>query len=243
MLSMMKSLDILKTPSSVKIITLTIFSLTFFIFLFTRYSSSTTISSLTFFSPEGQQQQQPSPPPPPPLPLSPPPPPPPQRTPKPFIIPPLPPQERIGLIDENGFMTDNFTVSNNDDDESLLNWNLNNITNNNNDSDFVVEEEVKKVKKYTICKDVRMVDYIPCLDNFEEIAKFSGSERGEKYERHCPKQDKGLNCVVPRPKGYRKPILWPKSRDEVRYYYFSGFLNLYVLFHSIRMRMFVFCFE
>lgn len=110
-------------------------------------------------------------------------------------------------------MTDNFTVSNNDDDESLLNWNLN-ITNNNSDSDFVVEE-VKKVKKYKICKDVKMVDYIPCLDNFEEIVKFNGSERGEKYERHCPKQDKGLNCVVPRPKGYRKPILWPKSRDEI----------------------------
>lgn len=110
-------------------------------------------------------------------------------------------------------MTDNFTVSNNDDDESLLNWNLN-ITNNNSDPDFVVEE-VKKVKKYKICKDVRMVDYIPCLDNFEEIVKFNGSERGEKYERHCPEQDKGLNCVVPRPKGYRKPILWPKSRDEI----------------------------
>lgn len=110
-------------------------------------------------------------------------------------------------------MTDNFTVSNNDDDETLLNWSLN-ITNNNSDTNFVVEE-VKKVKKYKICKDVRMVDYIPCLDNFEEIAKFNGSERGEKYERHCPEQEKGLNCVVPRPKGYRKPILWPKSRDEI----------------------------
>lgn len=132
-------------------------------------------------------------------------------------------------------MTDNFTVSNNDDDETLLNWSLN-ITNNNSDTNFVVEE-VKKVKKYKICKDVRMVDYIPCLDNFEEIAKFNGSERGEKYERHCPEQEKGLDCVVPRPKGYRKPILWPKSRDEVRYYYFSGFL-----FDSIRMRMFVICF-
>lgn len=120
MLSMVKSLDILKTPSSVKIITLTIFSLTLLIFLFTRYSSSTTtISSLTFFSPpspeDHQQQQPPPPPPPPPL----------QPTPKPFRIPPLPPQERIGLIDENGVMTDNFTVSNNDDDETLLNWSLN----------------------------------------------------------------------------------------------------------------------
>jgi hypothetical protein len=49
----------------------------------------------------------------------------------------------------------------------------------------------------------------------EEILKFSGSERGEKYERHCPQQGKGLNCIVPRPKGYKKHILWPQSRDEV----------------------------
>ncbi|GAU34616.1 hypothetical protein TSUD_15310 [Trifolium subterraneum] len=211
----MKSLDILKTPSSVKIITLTLFSLTLLIFLFTNYSS-TTISSLTFFSPSPDSpspDQQPLPPssdqqPPPP------PPPPPSRTPKPpkpFIIPPLPvQQQRLGLLDENGVMTDNFTVGNDTAaDDLLLNW-YNNET-------IPVEKDVEKfvVNKFKICGDMKMVDYIPCLDNVEEILKFSGSERGEKYERHCPQQDKGLNCMVPRPKGYKKRIRWPQSRDEI----------------------------
>ncbi|KAK2453356.1 putative methyltransferase PMT11 [Trifolium repens] len=219
---MMKSLDILKTPSSVKIITLTLFSLTLLIFLFTRYSSSTTtISSLTFSNSLSPDQQQPPPPfsddhhqqplsppfsdhhqqPLPPSPLSP--------TPKPFIIPPLPLQQRLGLLDENGFMTDNFTVGNYTDDDLLFNW--------NNNETILVEKDAEKfaVNKYKICGDSKMVDYIPCLDNAEEILKFSGSERGEKYERHCPQQGKGLNCIVPRPKGYKKPILWPQSRDEI----------------------------
>jgi hypothetical protein len=114
-------------------------------------------------------------------------------------------------------MTDNFTVGNYTDDDLLFNW--------NNNETILVGKDVEKVvvKKYKICGDLKMVDYIPCLDNGEEILKFSGSERGEKYERHCPQQGKGLNCIVPRPKGYKKPILWPQSRDEVYYYYFSGF--------------------
>ncbi|KAL5071111.1 hypothetical protein RYX36_021998 [Vicia faba] len=209
MSSMIKSLDILKTPSSVKIITLTLFSMTLLIFLITRYSHTTTIttisSSLTFFSP--------SPPPPPPPDYhhhQPPPPPPPPRQPKPFILPPLPPLHRIGLIDQNGVMTDNFTVGN---DDSLLNWNWN--SSNNNESVLVGKEVDVVVNKYKICDDVKMVDYIPCLDNAQDIAKLNASEKGEKYERHCPQQEKALNCIVPRPKGYKKHILWPQSRDQI----------------------------
>lgn len=107
-------------------------------------------------------------------------------------------------------MTDNFTVGN---DDSLLNWNWN--SSNYNESVLPAKEVDVVVEKYKICNDVKMVDYIPCLDNVKEIAKFNVSERGEKYERHCPQQGKGLNCIVPRPKGYRKHILWPQSRDQV----------------------------
>lgn len=71
-----------------------------------------------------------------------------------------------------------------------------------------------KVERYKVC-DRRMVDYIPCLDNAEVIERWRSSLRGERYERHCPEEGKGLNCLVPMPKGYRIPILWPKSRDEV----------------------------
>lgn len=93
----------------------------------------------------------------------------------------------------------------------------------NNDDLVPVVMEKKVVEKYKIC-DMSMVDYIPCLDNVEEIVKFNVSLRGEKYERHCPQQGKGLNCIVPRPNGYKRPILWPKSRDEVLLLF--GFLNL-----------------
>ncbi|OMO53027.1 putative S-adenosyl-L-methionine-dependent methyltransferase protein [Corchorus olitorius] len=71
-----------------------------------------------------------------------------------------------------------------------------------------------KIDKYKVC-DKSKVDSIPCLDYEEAIKQFSESEKGEKYERHCPGKDKMLGCVVPRPEGYRRPIPWPQSRDEV----------------------------
>ncbi|KAI3926684.1 hypothetical protein MKW98_008933, partial [Papaver atlanticum] len=72
-----------------------------------------------------------------------------------------------------------------------------------------------KINKFSFCsEDFR--DYIPCLDNVEEINKLSSTENGEKFERHCPrKDDPRLNCLVPPPKGYKTPIPWPKSRDKV----------------------------
>lgn len=118
----------------------------------------------------------------------------------------------MGLVDENGVMTDNFTVGDSDlgSVEDLLSW--------KNESRGGVEEEGAAAKvvveKFKVC-DSGMVDYVPCLDNAEAVARLNGSERGEKYERHCPEEGKGLNCLVPRPQGYRVPILWPQSRDEV----------------------------
>ena len=88
------------------------------------------------------------------------------------------------------------------------------------------EEEEKKnksdgevsvrIEKYKVCEESK-VDHIPCLDNEEAIMLFNKSEKGEKYERHCPGKDKMLDCVVPRPQGYRRPIPWPLSRDEVSF--------------------------
>lgn len=113
----------------------------------------------------------------------------------------------MGVLDGNGVMTEDFRVGELDpglDEEGQ------------NGSVFVKESGGvrEKVEKYKMC-DVRMVDYVPCLDNEEVMKKFEGSVRGEKYERHCPQEGMGLNCLVPPPKGYRRPVLWPKSRDEV----------------------------
>ncbi|KAJ7964569.1 S-adenosyl-L-methionine-dependent methyltransferases superfamily protein [Quillaja saponaria] len=60
-----------------------------------------------------------------------------------------------------------------------------------------------------------MSEFIPCLDNEEAIRKLKSTEKGERFERHCPEEGRGLNCLVPSPKGYRTPIPWPRSRDEV----------------------------
>lgn len=70
------------------------------------------------------------------------------------------------------------------------------------------------IRRYQLCPQ-SMREYIPCLDNMEAIKKLNSTEKGEKFERHCPDKDKGLNCLVPPPNGYRQPIPWPRSRDEV----------------------------
>lgn len=89
---------------------------------------------------------------------------------------------------------------------------------------FTLEQEKRdqsganrvKVKRFKVC-DQSMREYIPCLDNVEEISRLNSTVRGEKYERHCPGEGKGLNCVVPVPQGYKIRIPWPKSRDEVSF--------------------------
>lgn len=71
-----------------------------------------------------------------------------------------------------------------------------------------------RVAKFPVCPE-SMREYIPCLDNEEEIKRLPSTERGERFERHCPAKDKALSCLVPVPKGYKVPIPWPRSRDEV----------------------------
>lgn len=71
-----------------------------------------------------------------------------------------------------------------------------------------------RIKKFPMCP-ITMKDYIPCLDNAEEIKKLKSTDKGQNFERHCPDQAHSLNCLVPPPKGYKSPIPWPKSRAEV----------------------------
>lgn len=71
-----------------------------------------------------------------------------------------------------------------------------------------------RIKKFALCSQ-SMREYIPCLDNADAIKQLKSTEKGEKFERHCPDSGRGLNCLVPAPKGYKMPIPWPRSRDEV----------------------------
>ncbi|KAK4276697.1 hypothetical protein QN277_014816 [Acacia crassicarpa] len=193
--------DLLKTSSFVKLTAFLLFSLSL-IFVLNHYSS--TYSSRTFFSGSASGDNSSSA-------VSSPdrsPVPPPRQ--KVFVVPPLPPVERMGVVDDNGVMSDDFKIG--ELDASLM-QELGNL------SEIRAEKEgesgvMVKIERFKVC-DPSMTDYVPCLDNEEWIKRLNSSQRGEKYERHCPEEGKGLNCLVPRPKGYKSPIPWPKSRDEV----------------------------
>lgn len=118
---------------------------------------------------------------------------------------------RFGIVDENGTMREDFEVGEFDPDlaESLGGENG---TVGDGGGDWSGSPVKVVWGRFPVCAK-SMREYIPCLDNAEAIGALNSTERGERFERHCPR--KGWDCVVPPPKDYRKPIPWPKSRDEV----------------------------
>lgn len=97
-----------------------------------------------------------------------------------------------------------------------------------NDTDLATDEAVPQelsdvgasggnrvqIGRFLVCPK-SMRKYIPCLDNEEEIRQLPLTEHGEWFERHYPAKDKALSRFVPAPKGYKAPIPWPQSRNEV----------------------------
>lgn len=72
------------------------------------------------------------------------------------------------------------------------------------------------LKSFPVCDD-RHSELIPCLDRnliYQSRLKLDLSVM-EHYERHCPLPERRYNCLIPPPRGYKVPIKWPKSRDEV----------------------------
>lgn len=67
---------------------------------------------------------------------------------------------------------------------------------------------------WKLCKESVTLDFIPCLDNYKAIKNLKSRRHMEHRERHCP--ETSLSCLLPIPKGYKKPVRWPKSRDMVR---------------------------
>ncbi|GJV29166.1 probable methyltransferase PMT9 [Tanacetum coccineum] len=71
-------------------------------------------------------------------------------------------------------------------------------------------------KSLPVC-DMRYSELIPCLDRhliYQMKMKLNLSLM-EHYERHCPPAQRRFNCLIPPPIGYKIPIRWPESRDEV----------------------------
>ncbi|KAF9609732.1 hypothetical protein IFM89_018180 [Coptis chinensis] len=210
--------NLIKTPLFIKITALIFISFTFFYFG-TKLSNSST--QLVFFSSKQHQSSSQS------ISLSP-------NINKTLDLntlnlnqssiviksPPPPPLvlERLGVIDDNGTMAENFEIGGGEFDPNLVeDWGGGggDSDGENGDVEKGSGESEKKVKveKFKLC-DESMREYIPCLDNVEEIKKLKSTEKGEKYERHCPGKGKELNCLVPAPKDYKTPIPWPRSRDE-----------------------------
>ncbi|XP_059456119.1 probable methyltransferase PMT11 isoform X1 [Corylus avellana] len=131
---------------------------------------------------------------------------------------PPPPLRRFGIVDENGTMSDEFEVG--EFDEGLVeDWRNETKTDGSDgdgDGDGGSSSSVR-VTKFELCPK-SMGEYIPCLDNKEAIRRLKSTAKGEHFERHCPEEGRGLNCLVPAPSKYRTPIPWPKSQDEVWFY-------------------------
>ncbi|KAH9602314.1 hypothetical protein KSS87_010896 [Heliosperma pusillum] len=87
------------------------------------------------------------------------------------------------------------------------------------DSPNFTQEDAKDglvLKSFPVCDD-RHSELIPCLDRhliYQLRLKLDLSLM-EHYERHCPPQERRYNCLIPPPHGYKVPIKWPRSRDEV----------------------------
>ncbi|GAB4831841.1 hypothetical protein Ancab_005855 [Ancistrocladus abbreviatus] len=147
---------------------------------------------------------------PPPPPASPPPPPPTSPSP-----PPLPAVTRFGIVDENGMMTEDFEVGAYDP-EAVETWG-NAIEAEDGDGGELAGNGVRApIRRFPLCP-LSMSEYIPCMDNVEAIKKLKSTDKGKRFERHCPEKGKQLNCLVPAPKRYKTPIPWPRSRNEVWY--------------------------
>ncbi|KAJ3673361.1 hypothetical protein LUZ60_006735 [Juncus effusus] len=61
----------------------------------------------------------------------------------------------------------------------------------------------------------KYTDYTPCHDQ-KRAMKFPRKNMIYR-ERHCPKNNKKLSCLIPAPIAYVAPFHWPKSRDYVNY--------------------------
>ncbi|KAL9396080.1 hypothetical protein Peur_010333 [Populus x canadensis] len=197
------TLDVVKAPNFVKVTAITIFSFSV-ITLLCLFPSSPFPSSISFspsFSITSPQQIKKN--------AS-------LVSPRPKKTRPPPPPtvgERTGIVDENGAMAEDFVIG--EFDPTAMDE-FRNLTGGKEETSTKEDGKLTRVKyeRFRVCEEITR-DYIPCLDNVEEIKRLNLSGSLVIYERHCPEEGKGLDCLVPMPKGYKRSIPWPRSRDEV----------------------------
>ncbi|KAK7267403.1 hypothetical protein RIF29_20075 [Crotalaria pallida] len=84
------------------------------------------------------------------------------------------------------------------------------------ESSSITEGDSAIPKTIPVCDD-RLSELIPCLDRnliYQTRLKLDLTLM-EHYERHCPMPERRYNCLIPPPPGYKIPMKWPKSRDQV----------------------------
>lgn len=77
-----------------------------------------------------------------------------------------------------------------------------------------INESSVKTETFFPC-DLKFSEYTPCQDP-RRARKFEKTML--KYrERHCPKREEFLRCLIPAPPNYKNPFSWPQSRDYAWY--------------------------
>lgn len=71
-------------------------------------------------------------------------------------------------------------------------------------------ESALAVEKFPPCQ-LKYSEYTPCQDP-RKARKFP-KKMMQYRERHCPKKEDMLRCLIPAPPNYSNPFQWPKSRD------------------------------
>lgn len=77
-----------------------------------------------------------------------------------------------------------------------------------------LNETLAMPQKFPVC-DISYSEYTPCQDP-KRARKFE--KKMLKYrERHCPRKEDLLKCLIPAPPKYKNPFKWPQSRDYAWY--------------------------
>ncbi|XP_047330920.1 probable methyltransferase PMT19 [Impatiens glandulifera] len=74
------------------------------------------------------------------------------------------------------------------------------------------DQSPEQTQFFPFCPD-NFTDYCPCQDPYRANQFIYSAKYFFHRERHCPDKSETLRCLIPSPKGYRKPFPWPKSRD------------------------------
>ncbi|XP_058105181.1 probable methyltransferase PMT18 [Magnolia sinica] len=77
-----------------------------------------------------------------------------------------------------------------------------------------INESVMGAHTFPPC-DMSYSEHTPCQDP-ERARKFK-AEKLMYRERHCPKKEDRLLCLIPPPPKYKNPFKWPQSRDYAWY--------------------------